>query len=82
MLKGPTNIGMVSELSRAYEIQYCNMMEEMLRFIKQTAADDLLVPADRTELGLLPVERFTKLEILVSDFQTVDIFQIHRARCT
>jgi len=31
---------------------------------------------------LLPVERFTQLEIPVSDFQEADVFQIHRACCT
>jgi len=59
MRKGCTNIGTLSELCRVHEIEYCDMMEEMLRFIKQTAADDPRLPADPTELGLLPVERFT-----------------------
>jgi len=58
------------------------MMEEMLRFIKQTAADDPRLPADPTELRLLLLERFTQLEIPVSDFQRAEVFQIHRARCT
>jgi len=82
MLKGHTNIGTLSELCRAHEIEYCDMMEEMLRFIKQTAADDTRLPADPAELGLLPAERFTQLEIPVSDFQEADIFQIHRACST
>jgi len=82
MLKGRTNIGTLSELGRAHEIEYCDMMEEMLRFIKETTADYPRLPADRTELGLLPVERCTPLEIPVSDFQEANVFQIHRARCT
>jgi len=82
MLKGCTNIGTLCELCRAHEIEYCDMMEEMLCFIKQTAADDPQLPADPTELGLLPVERFTQLEIPVSDFQEADVFQIHPASCT
>jgi len=56
-------------------------MEEMLHFIKQTAGDDPRLPADPTELRLLPVERFTQPAIPVSDFQEADIFQIHWARC-
>ena len=44
--------------------------------------DDQRLPSDRTELGSLPVEQFTHLEIPVSDFQETDMFQIHRARCT
>jgi len=32
MLNGRTNIGTLSELCRAHEIEYCDMMEEMLRF--------------------------------------------------
>jgi len=58
------------------------MMQEMLRFIKQTAADDPPLPADPTKLQLLPIERFTQLEIPVSDFQEADVFQIYQARCT
>jgi len=82
MLKGPMNIGALSELCRAHEIEYCDMIEEMLHFIKETAADNPQLPADPTELGLLPVEGFTQLEILVSDCLEADVFQIHRARCT
>jgi len=82
MLKCHTNIAKLSELCRAHEIEYCDMIEEILRFIKQTAADNPRLPADPTELGLLPVERFTQLEILVSDFQEANIFQIHGARYT
>jgi len=58
------------------------MMEEMLGFIKQTAADHPRLPADYTKLGLLPVEPFTQLEIPVSDFQQADVFQIRRAHYT
>jgi len=82
MLKGHMNIGMLSELCRAHSIEYCDMMEEMRRFVKQTAADVPRLPADPTELGLLHVEQYTQLQILVSDFQEAGIFQIHRARCT
>ena len=57
-------------------------MQEILRFTRQTAADDRWLPADPTELGLLPVEGFAQLEIPVADFQETDRFQIHRARCT
>jgi len=82
MLKGRMNIGMLSVLCQAHEIQYCDIMEEMLRFIKQTAVDDPQLPANPTELVLLPLERFTHLEIPVSHFQEADFFQIHWARCT
>jgi len=73
MLKGCMNIGTLSELCRAHEIEYCDRMEEILRFIKQTVADDPRLSADPTELGLLPVECFNQLEILVSDFQEADV---------
>ena len=76
------NISTRTELCRALNIDYCDMKEEMLRFISQTMADDQRLPSDRTELGLLPVEQFTHLEIPVPDFQDTDVFQIHRARCT
>jgi len=83
VLKGRMkNIGTLAELCRALNIDYSGMIEEMLRFIKQTRADDQRLPADRTELGLLPIEQFTHLEIPISDFQETDMFQIHRARCT
>jgi len=76
------NIGTLSELGQAHEIESCDRMEELLRFIKQTAADDPGLPADPTELGSLPVEPFTQLAIPVSDLQEPDVFQIHQARCT
>jgi len=65
-----------------WQIEYCDLMEEMPRFIKQTAADDPRLPTDPTQLGLLPVERFTQLEIPDSDFHEADNFQIHQASCT
>ena len=40
------------------------------------------LPANPTELGLLPVELFTQPEIPVSDFQSADFPQIHQACCT
>jgi len=40
------------------------------------------LPADPTELGLLPVESFARFEIPVANFQETDRFQIHRASCT
>jgi len=59
MFKGRTDIGTLSELCQAHEIEYCNMIEEMLYFIMQTAADNKRLPAELTKLGLLPIERFT-----------------------
>ena len=76
------NIGTLTELCIALNIDYSDMIEEMLRFIRQTIADDQRLPSDRTELGSLPVEQFTHLEIPVPDYQDTDVFQIHRARCT
>ena len=70
------NIGTLTKLCRALNI------DEMLRFIRQTIADEQRLPSDRTELGSLPVAQFTHLEIPVPDFQEPDVFQIHRARCT
>jgi len=82
MIKGCTNIGTLSELCQAHVIKYCDMMEEMLRFIKQTAEDDSQLPPHPTTLGLHPVERIRQLDILVSDFQEADVFQIHQAHYT
>jgi len=76
------NTSTLTELCTALEIHYPNMMEEILRFIRQTAADDRRLPADPAELGLLPVEGFAQLEIPMPDFQETDRFQINRARCT
>ena len=50
------------------------MILEMLCFIRQTIAEDQLLPSDRMELGTLPVEQFSHLEILVSEFQEADVF--------
>ena len=62
------NIITLTELCRALNIDYSNMIEEMLCFISQTKADHQWLPSDRTKLGSLPVEQFTHLEILISDF--------------
>jgi len=83
VLKGSMkNTSMLTELSRALDIHYSNMMEEILRFISQTTADDRRLPADPAELGLLPVEIFAQLEIPVSDSQETEGFQIHWAHYT
>jgi len=76
------NTSTLTELCTARNIYYSNMMEEILRFIRQTAPDDRQLPADPTELGLLPVEGFAQLEIPVPDFQETDRFQIYQSRCT
>jgi len=83
VLKGcMKNTSRLTELCTALDIHYSNMMEEILRFIRQTAADDRRLPADPAELGLLPVEGYVQLEIPGPDLQETDRFQIHRARCT
>jgi len=84
LLKGRMmeNIRTLTELCRALNINYSDMIEEMLRFIRQKIADDQRLPSDHTELGSHHVEQFSRLEIPVSDFQEADIFQIYRARYT
>ena len=76
------NIGTLTELCRALNIDYPNMIEDMLRFVWQTIADNQGLPSDSTELRSLPLEQFTHLEITIPDFQDTDVFQIHRARRT
>jgi len=76
------NSNTLIELCRVLEIDYSDMIEEMLRYIKQTTADEQRLPTNTTELGFLPIERFTQLEIPVPDFQETGVFRIHRARCT
>jgi len=76
------NTSTLTELCTTLNIHYSDMMPEILGFTRQTAADDRRLPADPTELGLLPVEGFAQLESPVADFQETDRFQIHRARCT
>jgi len=83
VLKGRMkNTSMPTELCTALDIHYSNMMEEILCFIRQTAADDRWLPADPAELRLLPVEGFAQLEIPVPNFEETDRLPIHRARCT
>ena len=83
LLKGcMKNTSTLTELCTALAIHYSNMMEEILRVIRQTAADDPRLPEDPAELGLLPVEGVAQLEIPVPAFQETDRFQIHWARCT
>ena len=76
------NIGTLTEPCRALNIDYSDMIEEMLSFIRQTIADDQWLPSDCIELESLPVEQYTHLEIPVPNFQETDVFQIHRAHCT
>ena len=45
------NIGTLTELCRALNLDYFDLTEEMLCFIRQTIADDQWLPSDRTELG-------------------------------
>ncbi|CUS06721.1 unnamed protein product, partial [Tuber aestivum] len=82
VLRGRTNTGTLINFCETLQINYSAMVEEMVRYIQRTVADELRVPTNSSELGLLPVEQFTKLEIPVPDFQSTDVFQIHRARCT
>ena len=83
VLKGcMKNTSTLTELCATLNIHYSDMMQEILCFTRQTAPDDRRLPADPNEVGLLPVERFAPLEILVGNLQETDKFQIHRARCT
>ena len=45
------NTSTLTELCTALDIHYSNMMEEIVRFIRQTAADNLLLPVDPPNLG-------------------------------
>ena len=79
VLKGSMmeKIGTLTEVCRALNIEYSDMIDEMLCFIRQTIVDDQRLPCDRTGLGSLPVQQFTHLEIPVPNFQGTDVFQIH-----
>ena len=76
------NVSTLTELCRTCSIDYGDIMEEILRFTKQTVADDHSLSSDPTELGLLPVDQFTHLEIPIAALQETDVSQIHRARST
>jgi len=83
VLKGRVkNTSTLTELCTPLDIHYSHIMDEILRFIRQTAADDQRLPADLGKLGLLPVEEFAQPEIPVPDIQETERFQIHRAHCT
>jgi len=45
------NTSTLTELCTALDIHYSNMLEEILRFIRQTAADDRRLPATRPNSG-------------------------------
>jgi len=83
VLKGRMkNTSTLTELCATRNIHYPDKTQEILPFTRQTAVDNEQLPADPTELGLLPVEGFAQLEIQVADFQATDRFQIDWARCT
>jgi len=75
------NTSTLTELCPTLNIHYSNMMQEILRFTRQTAADARWLPADPTVQGLHPVEGFAQLEIPFADLQETDRFMMHRARC-
>jgi len=50
------NTSTLTELCATHNIHYSDMMQEILGFTRQTAADNRPSPADPTELGLHPVE--------------------------
>jgi len=70
------NTSMLTELWATHNIYYSAMMQDILCFTRQTAADDQRLPSDPIKLGLLPVEGFTQLEIQVADFLETDRFHI------
>ena len=74
------NTGNIIDRCRILKIDYSDLLPEMLRYIRKTPADERWLPADSTELELLPVEHLDQLEIPVPDFQETNVFQIHRAR--
>src|SRR5437879_2789994 len=82
VLRGRVNTGNIIDLCRILNIDYSDLLPEMLRYIRKTPTDERRLPADSTELELLPVEHFNQLEIPVPDFQETNVFQIHRDRYT
>ena len=76
VLKGRIkNSSTLTELCATLNIHYSDMMHEILCFTRQTVEDARRLPADPTEVGLLPVEGFAQLEIPVADIQETDRFQ-------
>jgi len=76
------NVSTLTELCTTSNIDYGNIMAEMLRFTKQTVADHDALSSDPTELRLLHVEQFMHLAIPLADFHKIHFVQIHRARST
>src|SRR5205807_513664 len=70
------NSNTLIELCRVLKIDYSDMVVEMLRYIKQTMADEQQLPTNRIELRFFPTERFTQLEIPVPDIQETGVFRI------
>jgi len=50
------NTSTLTELCTTLNMHYSDMIQGILRFTRQTSADDRPLPADSTELGLLPVK--------------------------
>jgi len=71
------NIGMLTELCRALNINYSVMIEEMLRFVWQTIADDQRLPADRMEL-----DYFQLSNLNISKFQLMTLRKLTCSRST
>src|SRR5207237_7736699 len=82
VLRGHVNTGNIIDLYRIFDIDYSNLLPEMLHNIRKTPTDEWRLPVHSMELELLTVEHFNQLEILVPDFQETNVFQIHRTHCT
>jgi len=57
------NTRTLTKLCTAFNIYSSNMIEDILDFIRYIVTDDQHLPADPTELGLLPVEGFAQLGV-------------------
>src|SRR5437879_6188373 len=65
VLRGRVNTSNIIDLCRILDIDYSDLLPEMLCYIRKTPVDERRLPADSTELELLPVEDFNQLEIPV-----------------
>jgi len=83
MLKGHRDdVRDVADFGRALKVSPGTICRELIRYSRRSLPLGRRLPEDPVILRSLPVELLTQLKIPVLAFQEIDVYDIHRARCT
>jgi len=83
MLKGSRDdVSNMANFSRVLGVSIQILCCGLIRYSRHNLPPERRLPEDPAILELLPVDLLTQLEIPVLAFQEMEIYDIHRARCT